>query len=130
MRILQADTAAAKGWYAGPWESDLPIRVGYASAGVDEPHVHVGLFEVYLVARGSATMRVEKESVELAAGDAIVIAPGEAHTFLRSSDDYFHFVVHAPKAGHEPGGPAKELVPRARLGLGSGGTLAGGNSTA
>ena len=50
--------------------------------------------EVYLVARGSASMRVETETVELIEGDALIVEPGEAHTFLASSQDYFDFVVH------------------------------------
>jgi mannose-6-phosphate isomerase-like protein (cupin superfamily) len=63
---------------------------------VDEPHVHSRITEVYLVARGSSSIRVEEETIELREGDALIIEPGEAHTFLGSSADYLHFVIHAP----------------------------------
>jgi mannose-6-phosphate isomerase-like protein (cupin superfamily) len=52
--------------------------------------------EVYLVARGSSTIRVGDEKVGLTAGDMLVVEPGEAHTFHSSSQDYLHFVVQAP----------------------------------
>lgn len=32
----------------------------------------------------------------LQAGDLLLVEPGEAHTFVESSDDYLHFVVQAP----------------------------------
>ncbi len=53
MRLAQADITATKGWYAGPWNSDLPIVIGYANAGIDEPHVHMRLTEIYIIARGT-----------------------------------------------------------------------------
>jgi hypothetical protein len=54
VRLEQANHSAPKGWYAGPWNSDLAISVGYANKGVDEPHVHTKINEIYLVARGTA----------------------------------------------------------------------------
>lgn len=107
----------AKGWYLGPWDSDLAVSVGFASAGVDEPHVHARVTEIYLVARGSSSIRVEKETIELSEGDALVIDPGEAHTFLGNSDDYLHFVIHTPGMAGDEAAKEKELVPRSRLGL-------------
>lgn len=65
MRIERAHRSSDKGWYAGPWNSDLSVPVGYATAGIDEPHVHHDLFEVYLVAHGTSVIRVEHESIEL-----------------------------------------------------------------
>jgi hypothetical protein len=29
-------------------------------------------------------------------GDALVVEPDEIHTFVASSEDYLHFVIHAP----------------------------------
>src|SRR5215208_2171439 len=85
-----------KGWFCGQWNSDLSISVGYANQGIDEPHVHSQITEIYLVARGAAEIRVEQETIQLRSGDMIVLVPGEAHTFLSSSPDYFHFVLHTP----------------------------------
>jgi hypothetical protein len=50
-------TDAAKGWLAGPWDSDLPVSLGFANRGLDEPHVHTQIAEIYLVARGTAARR-------------------------------------------------------------------------
>ena len=115
MRVQKADPSAAKGWYVGPWNSGLSVSVGYANEGIDEPHVHQRITEIYLVARGTAEMRVEQETVTLKAGDVIVVEPGEAHTFLASSPDYFHFVVHVPGLTGGEARAEKSAVPRSRL---------------
>lgn len=92
-----ADTPQeGKGWFVGPWDSAVPIAIGWANRGVNEPHQHVQMNEIYLVARGASTAVVAGERVELVAGDILVVEPGEAHTFVDSSDDYLHFVVQAP----------------------------------
>jgi quercetin dioxygenase-like cupin family protein len=110
-------TRDAKGWLAGPWDSDLAVSVGFASKGVDEPHFHSVITEIYLVARGSSSIRVERMTVELIEGDALIIEPGEAHTFLDSSDDYLHFVIHTPAHAGDDARGEKKAVPRSRLGL-------------
>jgi mannose-6-phosphate isomerase-like protein (cupin superfamily) len=117
MRVEHSDPSADKGWYMGPWDCNLTIAVGYANRGVDEPHEHSRLTEIYLVAQGTAEMRIERETVQLEAGDMIAVEPGEAHTFLSSSPDYLHFVVHAPTWPGEAAHPDKIAVPRTRLGL-------------
>ncbi len=116
MRIKRAEPTVDKGWYVGHWNSDLSVSVGYANKGIDEPHVHHRITEIYLVARGTSEMRVEQETVTLEAGDMIVIEPGEAHTFLSSSLEYLHFVVHVPGLSGEEARRDKMPVPRSRLG--------------
>ncbi len=96
MRRDRAAPAVRKGWYAGRWNSDLTISIGYAFEGLDAPHMHARLTEVYLVARGWSDVRIEREIVRLDAGDVLVVEPGEAHTFVSSSTDCLHFVVHVP----------------------------------
>ena len=117
MRIETADRIQAKGWLCGPWDSDLNISLGYASQGVDEPHVHRQMTEIYLMARGTATMRVERETIELLQNQVIVIEPGEAHTFLSSSPDHFHFVIQTPGLYGERAKADKVRVSGSRLGL-------------
>ncbi len=117
MQILRSNYINHKGWYTGPWDSDLPISVGYANAGIDEPHLHQQITEIYLVARGTAVVRVERQTVALSVGDMLVIETGEAHTFLDSSPDYFHFVIHTPGLAGEEARSEKLAVSRARLGL-------------
>lgn len=106
-----------KGWALGPWNSSLGIAVGYAERGIDEPHFHKAICEIYLVARGWAEVRIEMETYRLEAGDVLVVEPGEAHTFMASSEDYFHFVVHTPGLSTEAARADKVSVARGRLGL-------------
>jgi mannose-6-phosphate isomerase-like protein (cupin superfamily) len=94
--IKRSIESAGKGWFAGPWESEVPVALGYADRGVDEPHVHDSMYEAYLIARGTSAAVVAGERIDLAAGDLLVVEPGEAHTFVESSADYLHFVVQAP----------------------------------
>jgi mannose-6-phosphate isomerase-like protein (cupin superfamily) len=117
MQIRAADKVRAKGWLCGPWDSDLDISLGYANQGVDEPHVHQQMTEIYFFARGTATMRVEGETIALEQDTVIVIEPGEAHTFLSSSPDHFHFVIQTPGLTGERAQADKVPVSRSRLGL-------------
>lgn len=106
-----------KGWYVGPWNSSLDVSIGYANKGIDEPHVHTLVTEIYLVARGWAEIRVEQATIQLRPGDMLAIQAGEAHTFLSSSSDYFHFVIHSPGLSGETARSEKSAVSRIRLGL-------------
>ena len=117
MRIEHINQTAEKGWYTGRWNSDLAISVGYANEGIDEPHVHTQINEIYLVARGTAVLRIEQQSITLPPGDMVIVEPGEAHTFLASSPDYFHFVIHTPGLAGEAAKGEKTAVSRTRLGL-------------
>ncbi|MGD8996566.1 MAG: cupin domain-containing protein [Anaerolineae bacterium] len=117
MRVEQPNPTVDKGWYVGPWNSDLAVSIGYANEGVDEPHLHLHLTEIYMVARGTSKLKVEQETVCLEAGDVIVVEPGEAHTFLSASSDYFHFVAHVPGPTGSEAKRDKRHTPRSRLGL-------------
>ncbi len=117
MRICSLDPTAAKGGYAGPWNCRLAVSVGYANRAIDEPHVHTAITKVHLAAQGSSTVRVEGETVALRPGDMLVIEPGEAHTFLDSSADYLHLVLHVPGLSGEDARAERRPVPRERLGL-------------
>jgi mannose-6-phosphate isomerase-like protein (cupin superfamily) len=117
MRIETANADVAKGWYLGAWNSTLGISIGYANQGIDEPHLHRRMTEVYLMARGTATMQVGAHRVTLGQDELIVIDPGEAHTFLSASPDHFHFVLQIPGLQGEEARADKILVPRSALGL-------------
>ena len=116
MNIAHADLSD-KGWYLGPWNSGLPISVGYANKGIDEPHIHGHITEIYLVARGTAEIRVEQQTIRLGPGDMLTVEAGEAHTFLSNSQDYFHFVPHTLGLSGEAARAEKIIVTRERLGL-------------
>lgn len=94
--IKRTVTESGKGWFAGPWDSSLPVAIGYSDVGVDDPHLHGAMYEVYLVARGASTADVNGRLVELSPGDMLVVEPGESHTFRWSSPNYLHFVVQTP----------------------------------
>lgn len=117
MRLELGNPNRPKGWYLGPWDSNLDVALGYANEGIDEPHFHQRMTEIYMVARGTAEIRVEQETVELSQGDVIVIEPGEAHTFLSSSSDYFHFVMQLPALQSEEASADKVPVQDSRFGL-------------
>ncbi|MGA7730130.1 MAG: cupin domain-containing protein [Chloroflexia bacterium] len=89
------ESTPAKGWYVDLFMPALPA-IGFANASINEPHYHRELREVYLVAKGSSKMIVAGEEIVLNAGDVIVIEPGEPHTFVSNTEDYFHFVLHCP----------------------------------
>lgn len=89
-------STTGKGWFVGPWNSGIPVAIGFADVGVNETHVHDGMFETYLIARGTSTALVDGRRIGLAAGDMLAVEPGEVHTFIESSDDYLHFVVQSP----------------------------------
>jgi mannose-6-phosphate isomerase-like protein (cupin superfamily) len=96
MRIARADDSRPpKGWYRELAHQALP-SIGFANQGIDEPHYHRELWEVYLVASGSSTIIVDNTPIALGPGDVIVVEPGEVHTFADSTPDYFHFVLHCP----------------------------------
>jgi len=86
----------AKGWFVGPWNSGVPVPVGYANEGINEKHYHGSMYEIYLIAKGTSTAVVGDREVLLQAGEILVVEPGETHTFLQSSNDYLHFVFQAP----------------------------------
>jgi quercetin dioxygenase-like cupin family protein len=94
MRKLRVRDAEAKGWLAGPWESSLPVGVGFANGAIDAPHRHERTTEIYLVAAGTVTATVDGAGVPLGAGDVVIVEPHEVRSFRGASADYRCFVVH------------------------------------
>lgn len=86
-------------------------------AGVRHPHVHARMTEIYLSARGSAQMRVEERTVRLTVGGMLVLTPGEVPTFVSTSPEYSHFVLHVPGPPPEEAQADHSAVPRSRLAL-------------
>ena len=117
MHIERGVSDVPKGWSIGPWNASVSISVGFASEGIDDPHFHQRITEIYMVARGAIEIRVEQQTVRLKQNDVIVIEPGEAHTFLAASPDYFHFVVQSPGLQGREAALDKVKVKRERLSL-------------
>ena len=60
--------------------------------GTEHDHADEGHEEVYLLARGSATLDVAGTEYELREGEAVRVSPGETRR-LRAGDDGAHVVV-------------------------------------
>jgi len=55
------------------------------------------MVELYLVAQGKSVAIVNEQQITLKAQKApLVVEPSEVHTFIDSTDDYFHFVIQTP----------------------------------
>ena len=108
MIVATAEAGSGKGWLVGPWNSRVPVAVGFSDVGVDEPHVHDTMFEIDLVARGTATVAVGPEEIKLHAGAVLIVEPGEPHTFRHASDGYLHVVVQAPFVAGDKHGPVAQ----------------------
>lgn len=89
------ESSPAKGWYTELFRPELPA-IGFANEGINEKHYHEELREVYLIVKGSSTMIIDDTTITLNPGDVIVVEPGEVHTFVDNTPDYFHFVLHCP----------------------------------
>src|SRR5688500_4246718 len=96
MILANEDGVDGEAWFVGPWNSAVPASLSFGGRIGRESHVHDEMFEVYLVARGSARIRVGGEVYELHAGNIAVVEPGEVHAMLDGTDDYRHFVVQTP----------------------------------
>lgn len=110
MRVIEPDLSVAKGWFAGPWDSDLDISVGYANAAINEPHFHRRMTEIYFFARGEATMLIDGRELRFKEKSCVIIDPGEVHTFLSCSADHYHFVIQTPGLQDEEAKSDKVLV--------------------
>lgn len=86
----------SKGWFYGPWNSNVAIPVGYANEGIREKHFHSQMCEIYFIAQGHSVAEVEGTQIQLKEGDILVVEPGEVHSFIESSPNYLHFVIQTP----------------------------------
>lgn len=117
MHIERAVPHTETGWNIGPWDTSVSISVGFVDESLNDPHFHEEVTEIYMVAQGTVDLRVEQETVRLHQNDVVVIEPGEAHTFLAASPDYFHFVVRMPGVADTSSEKDRVRVKRSRLGL-------------
>lgn len=53
------------------------------------------------------------QTIALSAGEILIVEPGETHTFIANSADYFHFVIHSPGLSGEQARPDKIVFPGA-----------------
>ena len=96
MIVANQDGLHGEAWFVGPWNSEVPASLSFGGRIGRELHVHDEMFEIYLVARGSARIRVDDIVYELRAGNIAVVEPGEVHVMLDGTDDYRHFVIQTP----------------------------------
>jgi quercetin dioxygenase-like cupin family protein len=93
MRVVRIGEDA-KGWLAGPWESSLPVSIGYATEALDAPHRHGVVTEVFLLAQGDAVALVDGSEVRLVAGDVLIVEPDDVRSFVASAKEFRCFVLH------------------------------------
>ncbi len=63
--------------------------------GGDDPHIHVGFYEIYLFLEGDATYYYAGERRDLLPGDLIMVPPGALHKIVADlSQDYGRIVLH------------------------------------
>jgi quercetin dioxygenase-like cupin family protein len=70
------------------------------TGGQDPQHPH-DADEVYVVLRGSATLRIEDEDHEVGNGSVVSVDRGVEHKFVNISDDLLVLVVFAPPESPE-----------------------------
>jgi len=90
------DRHLGRGGFCGPWEVHVPAALAYANAGINGLHANSGVYEAYMVAHSSCTVLVNGQRIQLAAGELLLVEPGEENTFIERSPDYLHYVVSVP----------------------------------
>ena len=64
-----------------------------------QPHFHENMQEAFVIIRGNVTMTIANEQVELAQGDAVLIAPREIHSMKNTGEETAEFVVFGIASG-------------------------------
>jgi mannose-6-phosphate isomerase-like protein (cupin superfamily) len=64
-----------------------------------QTHYHEDMQEVFVIVCGQAEMNVEGKNVQLAEGDAILVAPREIHTMRNIGVEDVHYVVFGISTG-------------------------------
>ncbi len=62
-------------------EARLPV------GGATQEHYHAQAEEIYYITHGTARIRIEAETREVAAGDAIAIGPGQKHKLWNTGNE-------------------------------------------
>jgi quercetin dioxygenase-like cupin family protein len=86
---------------AGPWESPLPVGIGYANEAIDEPHRHRRTIEIFLIATGEVTAVVDGEDLRLHPGDVLIVEPNEVRSLRDATSTYRAFVLHVGGDGSD-----------------------------
>ena len=61
--------------------------------GTAMPHFHRETEETYLILSGVAAMQIDRERLELEAGEAVLIEPNEVHQITNNGTDNLHFLA-------------------------------------
>lgn len=57
------------------------------------PHYHEDMDEIFVIVQGSAEMRVGKDSITLAQGDAVLVACREIHSMTNRTNEKVEYLV-------------------------------------
>jgi len=67
-------------------EARLPV------GGATQEHFHPRSEEIYFITRGAGKIRIENETCEVRAGDAIAIPPGQKHKLWNTGNETLHLL--------------------------------------
>ena len=67
-------------------EARLPV------GGATQEHYHPRAEEIYFITRGTGRIRIENETRDVRAGDAIAIPPGQKHKLWNTGEDVLHLL--------------------------------------
>ena len=96
VQVLLPDNDVDKGLFAGPWDSNLDISLGYADTGVDIPHNQNAMMDIHFFARRDVNMLIEGVEHHFPEKSGLIIETGDLHTFVDSSPNHYHFMTQKP----------------------------------
>jgi mannose-6-phosphate isomerase-like protein (cupin superfamily) len=63
-----------------------------SAGGATQEHYHPRAEEIYYITRGAGKIRIENETSEIKAGDAIAIPPGRKHKLWNTGNETLHLL--------------------------------------
>lgn len=95
MRMLR-QLLQKEGWHLA--ESGLPIQVGvkFGTSPFGKEHLHLAMFEYFLLVAGSMKLFAAGQTLEMETGDLLVVEPGEKHEVLECSPDALLLLMMPP----------------------------------
>ncbi len=66
-----------------------------------QPHYHEDMQEVFVIIHGAAKMQVDSQTVDLNAGDAVIIEPREIHQMENESEQDVVYLVFGIASGQD-----------------------------
>lgn len=85
---------------AGSGNSHSVARILIPPGNLSEPHYHKYAIESYVILTGRASIKIDNVILELGAGEAVLIEPGEIHQISNLEDTDLVFIAVCLPAWH------------------------------